>query len=1300
MGNPTFITVTDPNYRVGISGGTGDLPLGHGGFIVTDGSGTGTYYEFGLYQQGTFTNVNGANSFSPNGAIRSLTLTGLEYDSSGNVTQQSMQSALDQVFGSSGMYTSDTGMAIASTFSISQQQYDTITQSFIPSQIAGLTSGSERYSISNNDCQQFVLNAATSAGLTVEANQNGSGPALPSLDFVNIEQNASANYQYFGPNSWKGSAIQPDSGFSATLNSLEDAAVQVSEAIGRSTLDIGSRVLKAVSDAIITPANGAEATQTQNGLTVTDGSESYEFIQQTGVNVSASSDGVGTIVDLEGGNTLTAQNSQTVIDAAAATAGGVTVGQADTVNATGATVDVMSQAQATVTGSSNTIVADVNTSVDAVGSNDVIDLSANGGSTLNVSGTGDTVNSIGNSIEFDGSNANLTVNGSDNTFTFSGTNDTLAVEESTLGAGVSQEIDNYSITNSTATLTNSDFNFTDGTSQQELFNPNATTSMEVLNYTGLNETGTLTDETFDFTAGGSQIEFFNPQTGVSLETDSYTGADGGGTLTSSDFNFTGGTSQQELFNPNATTSMEVLNYTGLNETGTLTDETFDFTAGGSQIEFFNPQTGVSLETDNYTGAGGGGTLTSSDFNFTGGTSQQELFNPNATTSMEVLNYTGLNETGTLTDETFDLTAGGSQIEFFNPQTGVSLETDSYTGTDGSGTLTSSDFNFTDGTSQQELFNPNATTSMEVLNYTGLNETGTLTDETFDLTAGGSQIEFFNPQTGVSLETDSYTGADGTGTLTSADFNLTDGTSQQQLFNPQSGVDTEIIDYTGLNESGTVTDKTFDWTAGGSQEQFFNPATGVSEAIENFTGADGGGELSTAVVDRTDGESLDYTFQYNSSGVETDYTVDLFNSSGQQVWAGEYSPTGGYISGSGGYTGPGGTYGGGYGGGYFGGGYDFASGTTAGRGSAGKDISLIAASDASAGKLSASTDHASGHGDDAARRSSDVMALMRGDSGKHGRGGIDIGVIASFDVASGNPAAAHAAEAARLQAEQSAQASSSMQSQMSANFEGAKWSGKTITWSLAEGPGTDALPFSRYLSSAYKPLIEKAFQQWAAASGLTFQEVQDSTSADIRIGWGKFDTATSGVIGYTGYQTSAGQFQPNTIIRLEDPQQDPLVTGKDGQLTYSGTTSELYQVVLHEIGHALGLADNSDPNSIMYYASGPANRTLDHTDVAGIQSLYGAASGAGITTTPTGVSGGANAPASGGGLAALLGSAGGLLSTLAIDQQEPGQGTPNARLTQMIQAMSTVHENGAGWAQEQHTPLAPTPEPAVTVSHPH
>src|SRR5262249_21218394 len=109
--------------------------------------------------------------------------------------------------------------------------------------------------------------------------------------------------------------------------------------------------------------------------------------------------------------------------------------------------------------------------------------------------------------------------------------------------------------------------------------------------------------------------------------------------------------------------------------------------------------------------------------------------------------------------------------------------------------------------------------------------------------------------------------------------------------------------------------------------------------------------------------------------------------------------------------------------------------------------------------------------------------------------------------------------------------------------------------------------------------------------------------DIRIGWGTFDTGSSGVIGYTSYQMSGGQFAPGTIIRVEDPGQVALTTGADGQLTYDGTQAELYQVLQHEIGHALGLADNADPNSIMYYASGTANRSLDATDTTGIKALY-------------------------------------------------------------------------------------------------
>lgn len=171
------------------------------------------------------------------------------------------------------------------------------------------------------------------------------------------------------------------------------------------------------------------------------------------------------------------------------------------------------------------------------------------------------------------------------------------------------------------------------------------------------------------------------------------------------------------------------------------------------------------------------------------------------------------------------------------------------------------------------------------------------------------------------------------------------------------------------------------------------------------------------------------------------------------------------------------------------------------------------------------------------------------------------------------------------------------------FEGPAWNNNVITWSLATAPGTASSPFSSYMNAGEASLVSQAFQAWGAASGLTFEEVPDSLLSDIRIGWGTFGAGSTGVLGYTSFQAQSGQIQPGAIVRLEDPSEDALVTNPDGNLSYSGTNAELYQVLLHEIGHAIGLADNSDPNSVMYAAAGASNRSLDGTDIAGARTLF-------------------------------------------------------------------------------------------------
>jgi predicted Zn-dependent protease len=167
--------------------------------------------------------------------------------------------------------------------------------------------------------------------------------------------------------------------------------------------------------------------------------------------------------------------------------------------------------------------------------------------------------------------------------------------------------------------------------------------------------------------------------------------------------------------------------------------------------------------------------------------------------------------------------------------------------------------------------------------------------------------------------------------------------------------------------------------------------------------------------------------------------------------------------------------------------------------------------------------------------------------------------------------------------------------------GAKWDHEVVTWSFAQSGGN----FSGSMGTSEEQAVQKAFDQWASATGLKFKEVSGSAKSDIRIGWGSFDTADTGVVGFTTVKTKkkAGAIV-SAVVRLENPSENAFVSSASGGQVYAGTDASFDQVLLHEIGHVIGFRDNADPSSIENYALTDANRTLGSNDIAAAGALYG------------------------------------------------------------------------------------------------
>lgn len=170
-------------------------------------------------------------------------------------------------------------------------------------------------------------------------------------------------------------------------------------------------------------------------------------------------------------------------------------------------------------------------------------------------------------------------------------------------------------------------------------------------------------------------------------------------------------------------------------------------------------------------------------------------------------------------------------------------------------------------------------------------------------------------------------------------------------------------------------------------------------------------------------------------------------------------------------------------------------------------------------------------------------------------------------------------------------------------------GATVSWSLsgaidcsADGGGTCS-SFADFMPADFMTNVTAAFSAWSAVANLTFVFVPldngvdfnaPGTNADIRLGGHAFD-GPFGVLAHGYYPPVNGDTAAGDIH---------FDTAETWKTSFGGPGFSIYQVLTHELGHALGLDHTGVPGSLMnpFYSEAFSGPQAD--DIAGMQYLYG------------------------------------------------------------------------------------------------
>jgi hypothetical protein len=141
------------------------------------------------------------------------------------------------------------------------------------------------------------------------------------------------------------------------------------------------------------------------------------------------------------------------------------------------------------------------------------------------------------------------------------------------------------------------------------------------------------------------------------------------------------------------------------------------------------------------------------------------------------------------------------------------------------------------------------------------------------------------------------------------------------------------------------------------------------------------------------------------------------------------------------------------------------------------------------------------------------------------------------------------------------------------------------------------------TAVWQGAILKAVQTWTANANLSVGVVLDGGEPFGAPG------LTQGDPRFGDIRIGAQAMSPSSLS-VSVPH-DPFLSGTwSGDVLLNSTTdftapgANLYNVMLHEFGHVLGLADNNDPTSALYRDSTTLPAALSPGDIAAVQGLYG------------------------------------------------------------------------------------------------